>query len=679
MALLNIIIPTDNPARDTLIVDFFSTTTYSFSSQVINDQQLGLQIVPVVANPSGTVSIWAPDSEPTDSYQLGIGLASQTATGGTFKLTVNGSSTGLTALAYNISAASLQTPLSAAFVAQGKAAGVTVTLVSAGAYRVLYNGVGAIATGFLVGDGTNLAPDGTSAFVIEEDLGSVSTPFQYLILERQSPMAYCEPATPLPTAGVTLTTTAAGSSTSDRIQRISYDAPSTYDGSFNITCSAGAAKPITAISIANPTHVTLAAHGFPNGATVVIAGSNSSPSINGSQVVTVLDDDTFTVAVNVTVAGTQGTAQYTENTTCGIATVQTGSGGLMTAQQLGVILASHPQIYYQEPDGTPDNIIPTQNGQDYFVQFTGTLGNSSAPSLTVTDIDLIAPEGVSGALNLNTIPLNEYAFSQTGTTFDLLISIVRTRSSGEVRTIFGPTSITIAKDILDPTSMVPPGLASYLTIAQANALYARLASANIFTAAQTLSPGSAGFDNALVINADAAQSVDLVEVFDAGSSLQVSISANGSMTLGLPLTVTSGINGVATNSTASSGIVGEFVSSLIPTGSATALTTATAKTITSISLGAGDWDVEGNVNFNLSTATQTQSSAGISLTTNVLPTDGSEVASGIQTTTASTVNGITLPRKRVSIATTTTVYLVAKSTFTGTESGWGGLTARRVR
>ncbi len=64
---------------------------------------------------------------------------------------------------------------------------------------------------------------------------------------------------------------------------------------------------ITAISVANPTHVTSVSHGLTTGDTIVISGSNSTPSINGSQVVTVLDADTFTVVVNVTVAGTTGT------------------------------------------------------------------------------------------------------------------------------------------------------------------------------------------------------------------------------------------------------------------------------------------------------------------------------------------------------------------------------------
>lgn len=64
---------------------------------------------------------------------------------------------------------------------------------------------------------------------------------------------------------------------------------------------------ITASSIANPTVITSAAHGLLSGASITIAGSNSTPSTDGSRVVTVIDANTFSVPVNVTVAGTAGT------------------------------------------------------------------------------------------------------------------------------------------------------------------------------------------------------------------------------------------------------------------------------------------------------------------------------------------------------------------------------------
>ncbi len=67
---------------------------------------------------------------------------------------------------------------------------------------------------------------------------------------------------------------------------------------------------ITAISQANPTVVTSAAHGLETGDNVTISGSNSTPSLNGDHEVTVTGVNTFTVPVNVTVAGTAGTVAF---------------------------------------------------------------------------------------------------------------------------------------------------------------------------------------------------------------------------------------------------------------------------------------------------------------------------------------------------------------------------------
>lgn len=71
---------------------------------------------------------------------------------------------------------------------------------------------------------------------------------------------------------------------------------------------------ITANSLANPTVVTSAAHGLITGDVVSITGSNSTPTIDGVRTVTVTGVNTFTVAVNVTVAGTTGAFQKLTST-----------------------------------------------------------------------------------------------------------------------------------------------------------------------------------------------------------------------------------------------------------------------------------------------------------------------------------------------------------------------------
>lgn len=143
------------------------------------------------------------------------------------------------------------------------------------------------------------------------------------------------------------------------------------------------------------------------------------------------------------------------------------------------------------------------------------------------------------------------------------------------------------------------------------------------------------------------------------------------------------ISGTTTNNNAAAGLIGEYVSSLIAVGSPQSMSTGAATNITSISLTAGDWDVAGSVNIINTGSTVTGSpnvQSGISSTSATLPTDGSECSTGILGVTLTNTDGIALPRKRFSIAATTTVYLVAKATFTiGTFGGYGSLNARRVR
>lgn len=61
---------------------------------------------------------------------------------------------------------------------------------------------------------------------------------------------------------------------------------------------------ITAISEANPTIVTSAAHGLLTGRVILIDSSDSTPSINGEYTVTVIDANRFSIPIQVTILGT---------------------------------------------------------------------------------------------------------------------------------------------------------------------------------------------------------------------------------------------------------------------------------------------------------------------------------------------------------------------------------------
>lgn len=66
---------------------------------------------------------------------------------------------------------------------------------------------------------------------------------------------------------------------------------------------------IASSSVASPTVLTMSEdHDFIDGETVVISGDDSTPSLDGSHVISNVTATTFTIPVAVTVAGTGGTA-----------------------------------------------------------------------------------------------------------------------------------------------------------------------------------------------------------------------------------------------------------------------------------------------------------------------------------------------------------------------------------
>lgn len=140
------------------------------------------------------------------------------------------------------------------------------------------------------------------------------------------------------------------------------------------------------------------------------------------------------------------------------------------------------------------------------------------------------------------------------------------------------------------------------------------------------------------------------------------------------------IGGTNTNDNAATGKVGEYVSSTVVVASATSLTTATAKSITSITLTAGDWDVSAVADIIPSGGSISFFGISVSLNNNTLDGMNNGGDSILQGFSSGTENWITSPIRRVSIASTTTVYLVVRADFaSGTATACGTIRARRMR
>lgn len=145
-----------------------------------------------------------------------------------------------------------------------------------------------------------------------------------------------------------------------------------------------------------------------------------------------------------------------------------------------------------------------------------------------------------------------------------------------------------------------------------------------------------------------------------------------------------GILCVSTNSNASAGQLGEYMSSQVSSGSPVSLTSVTTANLTSLSLTAGDWDVYYNaIYFPASTTTLTRVFSGLTSTSATEP--GINDQSSVIQTTAITGDGAnvfysTTGSTRITLASTTTYYCVVQATFAvSTCTAFGWMWARRRR
>lgn len=138
--------------------------------------------------------------------------------------------------------------------------------------------------------------------------------------------------------------------------------------------------------------------------------------------------------------------------------------------------------------------------------------------------------------------------------------------------------------------------------------------------------------------------------------------------------------GTTINDNAAAGFIGEYVTASLAFASRITLTTATGANVTSISLTAGDWDVAGSVTFEKAATTTISYFIGsLSTTSATLGTESQQSALANLATGAGSSSCV-IPTQRISLAATTTVYLVAQSVFTTDfVKAYGAIFARRAR
>lgn len=149
--------------------------------------------------------------------------------------------------------------------------------------------------------------------------------------------------------------------------------------------------------------------------------------------------------------------------------------------------------------------------------------------------------------------------------------------------------------------------------------------------------------------------------------------SNGDITALTGLSV--GISGRTDGAAAAAGVVGEVLSAV--TAAAVSVTSGTPLNVLSLSLPAGEYELESAL-LVTNSGNVTALSFGVSDTSAVLPSNWYDLYS-ITTTLAAGNSSRQGMSRRLRLSATTTVYLVAQATFTGTCTAQGYIRAMRVR
>lgn len=136
-----------------------------------------------------------------------------------------------------------------------------------------------------------------------------------------------------------------------------------------------------------------------------------------------------------------------------------------------------------------------------------------------------------------------------------------------------------------------------------------------------------------------------------------------------------GISGRTDGAVAAAGVVGEVLSAV--TSAAVSVTSGALLNVISLSLPAGEYEIESAL-LVTNSGNVTALSFGVSSTSGVLPSNWYDLYS-ITTTLAAGNSSRQGMSRRLRLSATTTVYLVAQASFTGTCTAQGYIRAMRVR
>jgi hypothetical protein len=167
------------------------------------------------------------------------------------------------------------------------------------------------------------------------------------------------------------------------------------------------------------------------------------------------------------------------------------------------------------------------------------------------------------------------------------------------------------------------------------------------------------------------------QITTTGTANQITLSIPTTFVAPGTVATTSGYVGQTVSTAPSAGNLGEQIRASVTSGATVTMTTSmNIYQITSVNLTAGIWDVSAIVAF--SGATQTLNQGAISTSASTLGVDGDSQAETTASAASSKPVSVAIPAYRVALAATTTYYLTASSTFSGSAAGYGRISATRV-
>jgi hypothetical protein len=463
---LNLIFDANSPIQSEqgALDSFDSTGNAPDQDFVRGDVNLAISLRPVVAAPSGSGRPWDDCHLPTDTYQVAISNADETPSGGDYPIGIQAGEIATSSVASPTVITTSDPHLLVSgdtvliFNHDGSTPNINglhvATVTGANTFTIPVN-VTVGGTGGIVYDATGLEDVSfdQSAATFETILSALSVKHGYATVEMELlttgayeatwqangevPALYSPSTNDLtPDSTVTVFVDQDGDADTQAIQLI-----------FLRRSPVAYAEPATEFTAAAVT------------STIVQAGSAAPPLANKIYKITLTAE---TYAGSYTIGMTKADAS---TVTIGVVAWN------IIATDLLALLVSATGLDEDDFEVTRENDIVT-------IEFKGTQGNSNVPVITVTNIDLLAPKGVSGTIALNTSNLFRAFAATSESTLEFTLAVRRTRASGEEAEIFQHV-VTLKRNIINVLTMVPVLLPTYLTEAQSDAKYAKITVAGI--------------------------------------------------------------------------------------------------------------------------------------------------------------------------------------------------------